>query len=289
MNLTDTHCHLDLEQFDADRSQVLERAWAAGLTRILIPGLDLDSSLRVVKLAESHPNLFAAIGVHPNDSLKWDENSRDELKRLFMKSGDCLSSSSTVGQTRTKVVAIGEIGLDYYWNDAPHDHQRAVLMEQLALAAELQLPVVLHLREADNAPEGDCARDLLEILSKWVQSLRVDHNPLAERPGVLHSFSGNQATAEKAVNLNFYLGITGPVTFKNAQARRELVKTIPLERLLIETDAPFLAPVPQRGRRNEPAFVAQIADKIAEIHLKNPEEIAAFTTANAQRLFIWGG
>jgi TatD DNase family protein len=164
-----------------------------------------------------------------------------------------------------------------------------VMKEQLALAAELQLPVVLHLREADNAPDGDCARDLIEILEKWSESLRVDDNPLVNRPGVLHSFSGSESTAEKAVNLNFYIGITGPVTFKNALIRRELVKTIPLERLLIETDAPFLAPVPQRGRRNEPAFVNHIADKIAEIYSRNPEEIASFTTANAQRLFAWGG
>ena len=288
MNLTDTHCHLDLEQFDADRSQVLERAWAAGLTRILIPGLDLASSQRVVKLAESHPNLFAAIGVHPNESLTWDENSKDNLEQLFLE-----SSGPPFVRERAlalhKIVAIGEIGLDYYWNDAPHDHQRLVLMKQLVLAAELQLPVVLHLRELDNAPDGDCSQDLIEILEKWVESLRVDNNPLAERPGVLHSFSGNGSTAEKVIAMNFYIGITGPVTYKNAQARRELVKAIPLKRLLIETDAPFLAPVPQRGRRNEPAFVGHIADKIAEIHSRNPEEIAAFTAANAQRLFAWGG
>ena len=282
MNLTDTHCHLDFEQFDADRGEVLNRAWAAGLTRILIPGLDLPSSLRVVKLAESHPNLFAAIGVHPNDSLTWDENSKDRLKQLFVESREQAPALQ-------KIVAIGEIGLDYYWDDAPHDHQRAVLVEQLALAADLQLPVVLHLREADNATDGDCSRDLIEILEKWVESLRVDRNPLRERLGVLHSFSGSKSTAEQALNMKFFIGITGPVTYKNAQARRELVKTIPLERLLIETDAPFLAPVPQRGRRNEPAFVCHIADKIAEIHLRDPEEIAAFTTANAQHLFAWGG
>ncbi len=274
MTLTDTHCHLDLEQFDADRGEVLKRAWAAGLTRILIPGLDLVSSQRVIKLAESHPPLFAAIGVHPNDSLTWLGETSNALRVLAES---------------PKVKAIGEIGLDYYWDDAPHEHQRAVLVEQLALAAELQLPVVLHLREAENAPEGDCARDLLEILEQWVQSLRASSSPLAERPGVLHSFSGNQSTAEKALRLNFYLGLTGPVTYKNAQARRELAKVIPLERLLVETDAPFLAPVPQRGRRNEPAFVGHIADKIAEIHSIHPEEVAAITTANAQRLFAWGG
>jgi len=274
VNLTDTHCHLDLEQFDADRDEVLTRAWAAGLTRILIPGLDLESSRRIVKLAESHSSLFAAIGLHPNDSLKWLGETGSGLRSLAKS---------------PKVVAIGEIGLDYYWDDAPHDHQRAVLKEQLALAAELKLPVVLHLREADNAPEGDCARDLLEILEKWVKSLRVDNNPLVERPGVLHSFSGNESTAKKALDMNFFIGITGPVTYKNAQTKRDLVETLPLERLLIETDAPFLTPVPQRGRRNEPAFVAHIADKIAEIHLINPEEIAILTSANARRLFAWGG
>jgi TatD DNase family protein len=274
MNLTDTHCHLDLEQFDADRSEVLDRAWAAGLTRILIPGLDLASSLRAVKLAESHPNLYAAIGVHPNDSLTWLGETSNKLRVLA---------------EAPKVKAIGEIGLDYYWNDAPHDHQRLVLTEQLALAAELKLPVVLHLREMDNAQDGDCARDLIKILETWVESLRVGNNPLAERPGVLHSFSGGKSTAEKVINMNFYIGITGPVTYKNAQDRRDVVKIIPLERLLIETDAPFLAPVPQRGRRNEPAFVGYIADRIAEIHSRNPEEIAVFTTANAQRLFAWGG
>jgi TatD DNase family protein len=164
MNLTDTHCHLDLEKFDADRSQVLERAWAAGLTRILIPGLDLASSQRAVKLAESHPNLFAAIGIHPNDSLMWQGETSNGLRVLAES---------------PKVKAIGEIGLDYYWNDAPHDQQRGVLTEQLNLAAGLQLPVVLHLREAGDAPYGDCARDLIEILGKWVKSLRVCYTRLA--------------------------------------------------------------------------------------------------------------
>ncbi len=274
MILTDTHCHLDLEKFDEDRAEVLERAWTAGLTRILIPGLDLPSSRRAVKLAASHPNLFAAIGVHPNDSLTWNEASLAELRQL-------------AGAQRPKIVAIGEIGLDYYWNEAPRDHQRRVLAAQLALAAELQLPVILHLREAGDAPAGDCARDLLDILEPWVENLRVTDNPLVQRPGVLHSFSGSWEIAARALDLNFFLGLTGPVTYKNAQARREVAARIPLKCLLLETDAPFLAPVPQRGQRNEPAFVGHIADKIAEIHSRNPAEIAAQTTANAARLFAW--
>jgi len=287
--LTDTHCHLDFEKFDPDRPEVLQRAWEAGLTRILIPGLTVVSSRAVVKLAESHPQLFAAIGVHPNDALTWDENSLNDLRSLTRPHP--LRPLSQLRQRgmgcEGKIVAIGEIGLDYYWNDAPHALQREVLKEQLNLAAELGLPVLLHLREAGDAPDGDCASDLLNILEEWAGRLQASQNPLAERPGVFHSFSGSPLVAERALRLNFYLGITGPLTYKNAEAKRQLVKTLPLDRILIETDAPFLAPVPQRGKRNEPAFVRHIADKIAEIHSKNTEEIAAITAANAARLFSW--
>jgi TatD DNase family protein len=285
VKLTDTHCHLDLENFDSDRSEVLERAWMAGLSRILIPGIDLASSKRVVSLANSDPRLFAAMGVHPNEALSWGENSLSELRQLFQ---DALVVSARASGEQ-KIVAIGEIGLDYYWNDAPHEQQWMVLKQQLSLATELRLPVVLHLREQADAMDGECARDILEVLREWTQVLTLNHNPLAMAPGVLHSFSGSQQTAKEALALNFYIGVTGPVTFKNAEAKREVVKSLPLERLLIETDAPFLAPVPNRGRRNEPAFVCHITDKIAEIHNKNPDEIAALTSANASRLFSWGG
>lgn len=274
MILTDTHCHLDLGQFDADRPEVISRAREAGLTRILIPGLTRASSLAAVKLAESTPGLFAAVGVHPNDALTWTDETTQQLRTLAGS---------------PKVKAIGEIGLDYYWNDAPHDIQQTVLKEQLNLAADLQLPVVLHLREEGDAADGPCASDLLAILEAWVKKLSAEKNPLVLRPGVLHSFSGSRSTAEKALQLNFYLGITGPLTYKNAEVKRQIVASLPLEKILIETDAPFLAPVPQRGKRNEPAFVRHIADKIAEIHSRNPEEIAALTSANAERLFVWGG
>ncbi len=274
MILTDTHCHLDLEQFDSDRADVLSRAWEAGLTRILIPGLTLASSSAAVHLAESHPNLFAAVGVHPNDALTWDEGTLPGLRQL-------------AGSPRVR--AIGEIGLDYYWKDAPPGLQQKVLTAQLALAAELQLPVVLHLRETGDAAEGPCASDLLNILSVWVKQLAVEKNPLAARPGVLHSFSGSLPVARQALQLNFMIGLTGPLTYKNAENKRQVAAGLPLDRLLIETDAPFLAPVPRRGMRNEPAFVRHIADKIAEIHSRNPEEIATLTAANAERLFVWGG
>jgi len=270
--LTDTHCHLDLEKFDADRAEVLRRAEQAGLTRILIPGLTLTSSRSAVKLAESHPMLSAAIGVHPNDSLPWDGQTISALRELSLNQ---------------KVVAIGEIGLDYYWDSTPHDHQQKVLKEQLALAAELQLPVVIHFREKGLASGGDCASDLLKILEEWGTGLRREKSPLAERPGVLHSFSGTLETARAAISLGFYMGVTGPVTFENGQRRQEIVAALPLDRILIETDAPFLAPHPHRGKRNEPAYVRLIADKIALVHSYTTEQIATATSENAQRLFAW--
>jgi TatD DNase family protein len=270
--LTDTHCHLDLEKFDADRAEVLRRAEQAGLTRILIPGLTLTSSRSAVKLAESHPMLSAAIGVHPNDSLAWDGQTISALRELSLNQ---------------KVVAIGEIGLDYYWDSTPHDHQQKVLKEQLALAAELQLPVVIHFREKGLASGGDCASDLLKILEDWGTGLRREKSPLAERPGVLHSFSGTLEMARAAISFGFYVGVTGPVTFENGQRRQELVAALPLDRILIETDAPFLAPHPHRGKRNEPAYVRLIADKIALVRSYTTEQVAAATSENARRLFAW--
>ncbi len=275
MNLTDTHCHLDFDRFDADRPEVITRAQAAGVARILIPAIDLPSARRAVNLAESDPMLYAAIGVHPNDSLTWDAQTPEALRQLAAAS--------------MKTVAIGEIGLDYYWDTAPHKHQRAVLQAQLELAAELQLPVIIHIREKGDADHGPCAGDVLSMLGDWVHRLRVEGSALAARPGVLHSFSGNIPTAERALDLNFCIGFTGPVTYKNAESKRQIVAALPLDKLLIETDAPYLSPVPQRGKRNEPAFVRHIADKIAEIHKIHPEEVAAVTTANAARLFSWGG
>ena len=279
--LTDTHCHLDLEKFDADRTEVLRRAEQAGLTHILVPGLNVTSSRSVVKLAESHPMLYAAVGVHPSEAGTWNELTRNELSSLLISSDPSETSETS------KIVAIGEIGLDYYWDDAPHDHQKMVLKEQLDLAAELSLPVILHMREAKDAPTGCCAKEMLELLETWVMKLRSMNNPLGERPGVLHSFSGTLETARMAMELGFYIGVTGPVTFENARTRQEIVAALPLDRLLIETDAPFQAPHPHRGKRNEPAYVRLIADKIALLHSCSAVEVAEITDGNARRLFAW--
>lgn len=284
--LTDTHCHLDFNKFDDDRGAVIQRALDAGVERILIPALDLESSKAVIRLAASHPNLFAAVGFHPTELDKWDDKSIENLREMIFPHPP--PSPSGRGN---KIIAIGEIGLDYYWVKEPEKQarQRQVLKEQLQLAREAGLPVIIHMREAGDAWFGQASVDLLDILTEWQSRLAAEGHPLAERPGVLHSFNGNLETAQKAIAHNFYIGVTGPVTYKNAEEKRQIIRQLPLERLLIETDAPFLTPVPHRGKRNEPAFVAHIADKIAEIHKTTREQTADITTANANRLFGWGG
>ncbi|HEX6269241.1 MAG TPA: TatD family hydrolase [Anaerolineales bacterium] len=275
--LTDTHCHLDFNKFDADRAEVIDRAVDAGVTHILIPALELDSSMAVIKLAESHPSLFAAVGFHPTDLDTWSESSIENL-------GNLAASAHSV-------VAIGEIGLDYYWVKEPDQRarQRDVLRKQLQLAQAMNKPAVIHMREENDRWFGRASIDLLEILREWQGNLRAVNHPLADKPGVLHSYNGNLETAQSAIALNFYIGVTGPVTYKNAEEKRNIVKQLSLTRLLIETDAPFLTPAPHRGERNEPAFVAYIADKIAEIHMTTREQVAEITAANASRLFGWGG
>jgi len=287
MALTDTHCHLDFHKFDEDRAAVIERAEKAGLVRILIPALSVTSSLSAVKLAESHPMLYAAVGVQPNESLSWTENTIEELRALVHPHPNP-SPSGRGAKGEEKIVAIGEIGMDYYWEAAPHDHQQRVFRAQLDLAAELNLPVVIHLREKGDAAGGPCAEDAMSILEEWVAGLGAEKEALRKNPGVLHSFSGSPETAQRAIGLNFCIGITGPLTFKNAIQKQEMVTQLPLEHLLIETDAPYLAPHPHRGKRNEPAFVYEIADKIAQLQSRNREEVAAVTTSNAARLFSWG-
>lgn len=272
MQLTDTHCHLDYNKFDPDRTEVIQRANESGLIRLLVPGLHHKSSKEAVQLAEQNPSVYAAVGFHPTDLDEFSESTFQLVKQLA---------------THPKVVAIGEIGIDYYWVKEPEKRafQRKALKEQLHFAKEVNKPVVIHMREEDDAWFGQASVDLLDILTEWQSGLSGN---LAEQPGVLHSFNGTLETAQKGLALNFYIGITGPATYKNADQKREIIRQLPLEKILIETDSPFLAPVPRRGNRNEPAFVRHIADKIAEIHSKSPAEIAVITTANAERLFAWG-
>ena len=272
--LTDTHCHLYWNKFDDDREIVIQRALDAGVTRMLVPAVDAESSRQAINLAEAHGQVYAAAGFHPTDLDKFSEEGFARVKTLAR---------------HPKVVAIGEIGLDHYWvkEEAQRAFQREVLKRQLDFAAEIGKPAIIHMREEGDAWSGDASAHLLAILAEWMSALKSKKNLLAARPGVLHSFNGNLETAQRAIELGFYIGVTGPVTYKNAEEKRRIVAQLPLERLLIETDSPFLAPEPHRGKRNEPAFVGEIADKIAAIQSRNLEEVAAVTSANAARLFLW--
>ena len=263
---TDTHCHLDFERFDTDRNEVIARAWEAGLVKILNPGIDLETSEEAIHLAEIHPGrIYAAVGVHPNYGHAWTDDTLSTLRDQAHKPG---------------VVAIGEIGLDYYRDYTPHDVQRTIFRKQLNLAAEVNLPVIIHNREATS--------DLMLILEEWFTELQNTTHPLAENPGVLHSYSDDLETSRKGIAMNFFLGIGGPVTFKNALDRKTVAQEVPLEHILLETDAPYLTPHPHRGKRNEPAYIPLIAAEIARLKEISPEEVAAITTANASRLFQWG-
>jgi len=277
--LVDTHCHLNFDSFEADRQEVLEQARREGVARILNPGIDLATSRAAVALAEAVPEVYAAVGVHPNDADTWDEGTLAELRELAQ---------------HPKVVAIGEIGLDDYWEETPRALQEQVLQAQLDLAAEVGLPVVIHIRNARAAGPGDAHRttqDALAILGAWQRGLAGSAAPitqaLAQRPGVLHSFSDSLESAQVATAAGFYIGITGPVTFKKADELRRVAGQAPLERLLIETDAPFLTPHPHRGERNQPAYVRFIAEKIAGLRDLQVEQFAEIITENAERLFLW--
>lgn len=262
MALIDTHCHLDFDAFDNDRADVIARAQEAGVEVMLNPSTDLANAPGVVALAQQHAAVYAAVGVYPNSSTQWGEGSVDALRELA---------------SQPKVQAIGEIGLDYYWDEAPHDVQQKVLQAQLELAAEMELPVILHNREA--------SEDLLAILLEWQAGLAAGNSPLAQRPGVLHSFSASQAVAEKALAAGYFLGFTGPLTFKNATELQAIAQVAPLERIVVETDSPYLSPHPQRGQRNEPARVQRVAEKLAELKGVPVDAVAAATTANARYLF----
>jgi TatD DNase family protein len=262
--LVDTHCHLDFNNFDSDRPQVIERAWEAGVERIINPGIDLQSSEKALSLAKAYPEVYAAVGVHPNEAHSWKEDTYSALQGLAV---------------HEKLVAIGEIGLDYYRNRAPKDLQRRIFQEQLSLAADLGLPVIIHNRNATG--------EILELLTDWHSRLVADGSPLADRPGVLHSFSDGEDAARAAIEKNFFIGFTGPVTFRNAPVLQRLAAALPAENILVETDAPFLSPHPYRGKRNEPAMVRLVAAKVAELTDRSYQSIASITTANASRLFKW--
>jgi TatD DNase family protein len=254
LNLTDTHCHLDFPDFDADREAVLERAQAVGVGRVLIPGVEVEHCRRALALAETHPNIYVAVGLHPNSAAQFSPALLAEIRALA---------------NHPKVVGIGEIGIDLYWRKISRTEQEAVFRAQLELAGELDKPVIIHDREAH--------AEVMAVLR--------ERRPAAGC--VLHAFSGDEAMAEEAVRLGFYLGVDGPLTYKKNDALRALFAAVPLENILIETDAPYLTPQAHRGKRNEPAYVHYVAEKLAEIRQVSLETVAEATTRNAARLFRW--
>ncbi|MET0649027.1 MAG: TatD family hydrolase [Pyrinomonadaceae bacterium] len=253
----DSHAHIDGEEFDGDRDEVVARARGAGVRAILNVGTGDPHGgnfERAVALAEKYEGVYAAVGVHPHDAKLYTE-AAERLLLEFVRS--------------KRVVALGEIGLDYHYDNSPREVQREVFARQLRLARAENLPVIIHSRDAD--------AETLEIL-------RAEYEG-AERGGVMHCFGGGPALAEGALGLGFYISFAGNVTFKKADALREVALAVPSERLLVETDCPYLAPVPHRGRRNEPAHVVETARFLAELRGARPEEIGRVTSENFSRLF----
>lgn len=255
--LIDTHTHLDDARYDGDRDAMIERARGAGVGTLVTIGCDLVTSRAAVALADRYPFIYATVGAHPHEVKHIVPGWYEELRELA---------------THPKVVGYGEIGLDYHYDHSPRDTQQARFREQIRLARALDLPVVIHTREAQE--------DTVAILKE---------ERAGEVGGVFHCFSGDAWLAKDALDLGFYLSFSGVITFQNAAMLREIVRTVPLDRILVETDCPYLTPVPHRGRRNEPAHVRLVAEKIAEI--KGPieaiglEEVGRITSENARRLF----
>jgi TatD DNase family protein len=269
MHFIETHAHLDSPRFEDDREQVIERALDAGIAQIVTVGADLASSRAAISLAERYDCIYTTIGVHPHDAEAVDVDVMRELAVLSL---------------HPRVVAIGEIGLDFYRNYAPRDRQVDAFATQLQLASEVGKPIVVHVRDLQgSAAAYDMALNMLE---KW-RTVRIQSGNAkrTQSLGVLHCYSGDLAHAQKAIDLGFYLGIDGPVTYPNADDLRQVLGQVSLESLLLETDCPYLAPQTRRGRRNEPAYIPYIAQALARLYQVPLSTIAQRTTANAEQLF----
>ncbi len=259
LTLIDTHAHLDDERFKDDLPEVLQRANEAGVERVVVIATDARTSKLCVELAQKHAMLSATVGIQPNHVAEVKATDWDEVVGLV---------------DQAKVVALGETGLDRHWDFTPFDQQEDYFARHLELARQRDLPVVIHCRKAE---------------ADTVRMLRADFERHGPVKGVMHSFSGDLATARDCVEMGLYMSFAGMLTYKSAQDLRDVAAEMPLDRLLVETDSPYLAPVPMRGKRNEPAFVAHTARCLAETMGVEMEELAARTTENAQSLFSLGG
>lgn len=253
MRLFDTHCHLDDERFDADRNELIQALPEQGLDYCVTVGSDLESSKRSIALAQQYRHVYAAVGVHPHEAAKAPQDYLAQVKELLMKD---------------KVVALGEIGLDYYYDFSPRDLQKQMLSEQMDLAFEMRKPVILHVRDAHG--------DMIDLLRERKEKLPQ---------GVLHCFSGSAESAAEYVRLGFYISFAGPITFKNAGKLTLAAQAVPEDRILIETDSPYLAPVPKRGKRNDPSLVRHVCNKLAELRGVDEAVMRELTCQNAMRFF----
>lgn len=254
MKLVDSHCHLDDEKFDDDREQAIERARAAGIERLMAIGTgdgppDLEAAVR---LADRYSFIYATIGVHPHDAKKAVPEAFDRMRELAR---------------HPKVLAVGEIGLDFHYDFSPRETQRAVFERQLELAAEAGKPIVIHTREAWDDT-------MAALRTKW------------RGGGIMHCFTGGEQQAREALELGFHLSFGGVITFPKAEEVRQAARIVPDDRLLVETDCPYLAPVPHRGKRNEPAFMVETVNRLAAVRDTTPERVAGLTTANWERLCL---
>lgn len=255
--LVDTHAHLNFPDYSKDLNDVINRAVAEGVKYVIEVGTDAPSSKRALELAREYPFIYASVGIHPNDATSSTERDWQEIKSLARE---------------RKVVAIGETGLDYHHNHSAKEDQRRLFERHIELALETKLPLIIHCREAMD--------DCLDVLEKF------SGRPLK---GTFHCFNGSEEAAEECLSMGFYVSFAGPVTFPNAHRLREVAKSVPVERLLLETDSPFLAPQPRRGKRNEPAFLRHVLPMLAQIYNLTEEDIARVTTFNALELFGIGG
>lgn len=252
MIVFDTHCHLDDERFNEDREEAYRRMQENDVKFCVCVGSDMSSSRRCLELADTHEGVFAACGVHPHEAKDAPEGYLDDLRQML---------------TQEKCVALGEIGLDYYYDLSPRDVQKKVMAEQMQLAIEMDMPVIFHIRDAHG--------DMVDFFRSREKLPR----------GIIHCFSGSAETAMEYVKMGFFISFAGPVTFKNAQNLQRAAEHVPLDRLLCETDSPYLSPVPMRGKRNEPAHVRFVNQKLAELKGISEAEMARITCQNAFRLY----
>jgi len=251
--LFDTHTHINSEAFNEDREEVIQRARDAGVTRMLVVGFDRPTITKALEIIDQHDDIYASVGWHPVDAVDMTDDDLAWIESLTH---------------HPKVVALGEMGLDYHWDKSPKTIQKDVFRKQIALAKRLRLPIIIHNREATD--------DVVQILKE-------EH--AEDVGGIMHCFSADWETAKHCLDMNFYISFGGPVTFKNAQLAKEVAQKVPLERLLIETDCPYLSPHPFRGKRNEPARVKLVAEALAELKQMSYEALAEVTMTNAKTLF----